>query len=69
MAEITAGAVKELRERTGLGMMECKKALTEANGDMDLAIENMRKAGSMKAAKKAGVEGETTKAAPRPVNR
>lgn len=54
MAEITAGAVKELRERTGLGMMECKKALTEANGDMDLAIENMRKAGSMKAAKKAG---------------
>jgi len=54
MAEITAGAVKELRERTGLGMMECKKALTEADGDMDLAIENMRKAGSMKAAKKAG---------------
>ena len=46
--------MKELRERTGLGMMECKKALTEANGDMDLAIENMRKAGSMKAAKKAG---------------
>ena len=54
MAEITAAAVKELRERTGLGMMECKKALTEANGDMELAIENMRKAGSMKAAKKAG---------------
>lgn len=54
MAEITAGAVKELRERTGLGMMECKKALSEANGDMELAIENLRKAGSMKAAKKAG---------------
>jgi elongation factor Ts len=54
MAEITASAVKELRERTGLGMMECKKALTETNGDIDLAIENMRKAGSMKAAKKAG---------------
>jgi elongation factor Ts len=54
MAEITASAVKELRERTGLGMMECKKALVEANGDIDLAIENMRKAGSMKAAKKAG---------------
>jgi len=53
MAEITASAVKELRERTGLGMMECKKALVEANGDIDLAIENMRKAGSMKAAKKA----------------
>ena len=54
MAEITAGAVKELRERTGLGMMECKKALVEAEGDLDLAIENLRKSGSMKAAKKAG---------------
>ncbi len=54
MAEITAGAVKELRERTGLGMMECKKALTEAAGNLELAIENLRKAGSMKAAKKAG---------------
>lgn len=54
MAEITAGAVKELRERTGLGMMECKKALVEAEGNIDLAIENLRKAGSMKAAKKAG---------------
>ncbi len=53
MAEITAAAVKELRERTGLGMMECKKALVEANGDIDVAIENLRKAGSMKAAKKA----------------
>src|SRR5688572_26206016 len=54
MAEITAGAVKDLRERTGLGMMECKKALVEASGDIELAIENLRKAGSMKAAKKAG---------------
>jgi len=54
MADITASAVKELRDRTGLGMMECKKALVEANGDIELAIENMRKAGSMKAAKKAG---------------
>ena len=54
MAEITAGAVKELRERTGLGMMECKKALVEATGDLELAIENLRKSGSMKAAKKAG---------------
>ncbi|HWK53924.1 MAG TPA: translation elongation factor Ts [Hyphomicrobiales bacterium] len=53
MAEITASAVKELRERTGLGMMECKKALVEANGDIEQAIENLRKAGSMKAAKKA----------------
>ncbi len=54
MAEITAGAVKELRERTGLGMMECKKALVEAEGSLELAIENLRKSGSMKAAKKAG---------------
>ena len=54
MAEITASTVKELRERTGLGMMECKKALVEAAGDIELAIENFRKAGSMKAAKKAG---------------
>ena len=54
MAEITASAVKELRERTGLGMMECKKALVESTGDIELAIENLRKSGSMKAAKKAG---------------
>ncbi|MDD1621254.1 MAG: elongation factor Ts, partial [Methylococcaceae bacterium] len=40
---ISAAMVKELRERTGSGMMECKKALVEANGDMELAIENMRK--------------------------
>lgn len=51
---ISASLVKELRERTGAGMMECKKALTEANGDIEKAIENMRKAGSAKAAKKAG---------------
>ena len=54
MAEITASQVKELRERTGAGMMECKKALTESNGDLDLAVENMRKAGLAKADKKAG---------------
>lgn len=52
--EITAGLVKELRERTGLGMMECKKALVEANGDIELAIDNLRKSGQAKAAKKAG---------------
>ncbi len=52
--EITAGLVKELRERTGAGMMECKKALQEANGDIELAIDNMRKSGAVKAAKKAG---------------
>jgi elongation factor Ts len=54
MAEITASLVKELRDRTGLGMMECKKALTEANGDIELAIDNLRKSGQAKAAKKAG---------------
>lgn len=54
MAEITAGLVKELRERTGLGMMECKKALQEANGDIETAIDNLRKSGQAKAAKKAG---------------
>ncbi len=54
MAEITASLVKELRERTGAGMMDCKKALTEANGDIELAIDNMRKSGQAKAAKKAG---------------
>lgn len=51
---ISAAMVKELRERTGSGMMECKKALVEAAGDMDLAIENMRKAGLAKADKKSG---------------
>ncbi|MBW8190894.1 translation elongation factor Ts [Neiella marina] len=51
---ITAALVKELRERTGAGMMDCKKALTETDGDIDLAIENMRKNGQAKAAKKAG---------------
>ena len=50
---ITAAMVKELRERTGAGMMECKKALVATDGNMDLAIENMRKAGLAKADKKA----------------
>lgn len=54
MAEVTASMVKELRERTAAGMMECKKALVEANGDIELAIDNMRKSGQAKAAKKAG---------------
>lgn len=44
MAEITASLVKELRERTGAGMMDCKKALTEANGDIELAIEINKRA-------------------------
>jgi elongation factor Ts len=51
---VTAALVKELRERTGAGMMECKKALVETDGDIELAIENMRKSGAAKAAKKAG---------------
>jgi elongation factor Ts len=53
MANITAGMVKELRERTGLGMMDCKKALSAADGDMDKAIDDLRKASGLKAAKKA----------------
>jgi elongation factor Ts len=51
---ITAATVKELRERTGAGMMDCKKALQEADGDIEKAIEDMRKSGMAKAAKKAG---------------
>lgn len=51
---ITAAQVKELRERTGLGMMDCKKALQESNGDLDLAIDTLRKSSALKAAKKAG---------------
>ena len=54
MAEITAAMVKELRERTGQGMMDCKKALTAAGGDIEKAIDDMRAAGAIKAAKKAG---------------
>jgi len=53
MAAVSASMVKELRERTSLGMMECKKALKEADGDIELAIENLRKASGLKAAKKA----------------
>ena len=54
MASVSAKLVKELRDRTGLGMMECKKALTEAGGDVEAAIDEMRKSSGMKAAKKAG---------------
>ncbi|MCU1755865.1 MULTISPECIES: translation elongation factor Ts [Pseudomonas] len=54
MAEITAALVKELRERTGEGMMDCKKALTKAGGDIEKAIDDMRASGAIKAAKKAG---------------
>ncbi len=51
---MSASQVKELRERTGLGLLECKKALAAANGDIDTAIEELRKSSGMKAAKKAG---------------
>ncbi|EED32452.1 translation elongation factor Ts [gamma proteobacterium NOR5-3] len=51
---MSASQVKELRERTGLGLLECKKALSAANGDIDAAIEELRKSSGMKAAKKAG---------------
>lgn len=54
MADITSSLVKELRERTGLGMMDCKKALQAADGDIEKAIEDLRKESGLKAAKKAG---------------
>ena len=54
MAEITATMVKDLREKTGAGMMDCKKALADANGDMEAAVDWLRKKGLSAAAKKAG---------------
>ena len=54
MAKIDAKMVKELRERTGAGMMDCKKALSETDGDMDKAIDYLREKGIAKAEKKAG---------------
>lgn len=54
MAAITASMVKDLRERTGLGIMDCKRALADADGDAALAIEKLRKSSGLKAAKKAG---------------
>src|ERR1700760_2663008 len=54
MAEITAATVKELRDRSGAGMMDCKKALAEANGDMEAAVDWLRAKGLAAAAKKAG---------------
>ena len=53
MAAITASMVKELREMTGAGMMDCKKALTETDGDMDAAVDVLKKSGAAKMAKKA----------------
>src|SRR5450755_2586932 len=54
MAEVSAAMVKELREKTGAGMMDCKKALSETSGDFEKAIEYLRKKGIASAAKKAG---------------
>ena len=54
MAEISAGMVKDLRDKTGAGMMDCKKALAETNGDMEASVDWLRKKGLSKAAKKAG---------------
>lgn len=54
MAEVTAAMVKELREQTGAGMMDCKKALNETNGNMEEAVEVLRKNGQAKAVKKEG---------------
>ncbi|MFH0826192.1 MAG: translation elongation factor Ts [Pseudomonadota bacterium] len=54
MPEITAKMVKDLREKTGLGMMDCKKALGETGGDMDQAVDYLRKKGALKAAARAG---------------
>ena len=51
--DISASMVKELREKTGAGMMDCKKALVESNGDMDKAVDYLREKGISKAAKKA----------------
>ena len=60
MAEITAGNVAKLREMTGVGMMECKKALIEANGDINAAVDLLRKSGAASAAKKDGTSRYVT---------
>ena len=57
MAAITAGLVAQLRERTGLGMMECKKALTESDGDLEAAIELLRKKGTKDRGERVAGEG------------
>ena len=64
MANITAALVKELRERTGAGMMDCKKALVECDGDMDKAIDFLREKGLAAAAKKADRATDRTLAKP-----
>ena len=69
MANISAGMVKDLRDKTGAGMMDCKAALSETNGDMEAAIDWLRKKGISKAAKKSGraaAEGLVDAIAPPP---
>ena len=66
MAEISAALVKELRERTGAAMMDCKKALVEVGGDIEAAIEHMRKTGLAKAEKKARKAAQARKRGSRP---
>ena len=66
MAAITSAMVKELRERTSAGMMDCKKALVESDGDMDKAIEWLREKGLSQAAKKASRTARPT-SLPRPI--
>ena len=61
MAEITAALVKELRDKTNAGMMECKNALKETSGDVDAAIKFLRERGAIKAAKKVAVSTEPKK--------
>ena len=62
MATISAGMVKELRERTGVGMMDCKKALEENDGNLEAAIDWLRQKGLSKAAKKAGRKNKSSAA-------
>jgi hypothetical protein len=71
MTQITAGQVKELREMTGAGMMDCKKALTETAGDFEEAVDWLRKKGLAAAAKKALSTGRAvpwSKSTPRPIS-
>jgi elongation factor Ts len=60
MADISAEQVKQLREMTGAGMMDCKKALQDSDGDMDKAVELLRQKGLASAAKRAGRTGSST---------
>jgi len=60
MADISAAMVKELREKSGAGIMDCKEALTECGGDMEKAVDFLRKKGLATAAKRAGPKGQSS---------